>query len=111
VWETNCRHSLVTTSPQIVEIIRHSVVFDYAIYPQGNFVTAGNGAAGVPLRSVEGAPRHYEKVLSKDLDTGSYTRLLLIQPDYDSAIRQAKYPLHLPRDDLTLRQKPGVRAQ
>ncbi len=44
----------------------------------------------LPLRPVEGAPGQYEKILSKDPDTGSYTRLLLIQPDFSSVIRQPK---------------------
>lgn len=44
----------------------------------------------IPWKPIEGAPGQYEKILSRDPETGSYTRLLMSQPDIDSAIRQYK---------------------
>lgn len=44
----------------------------------------------IPWKPVEGIPGKYEKILARDPDTGSYTRLLLCEPDLDACIRQPK---------------------
>ena len=44
----------------------------------------------IPWKPIEGAPGKYERILSRDPETGSYTRLFLYEPDLDSCIRQPK---------------------
>ena len=44
----------------------------------------------IPWKPIEGRPGHYEKILSRDPVTGSYTRLIMSQPDLDAVIRQYK---------------------
>lgn len=44
----------------------------------------------IPWTPIEGASGKYEKILSKDPETDSYTRLILVQPDLDSCIQQLK---------------------
>ena len=40
----------------------------------------------IPWKPIEGSPGQYEKILSKDPETGSFTRLLLYQPDFEKCI-------------------------
>jgi len=35
----------------------------------------------IPWKPIEGAPGQYEKILSKDPKTGSFTRLIMSMPD------------------------------
>ncbi len=42
----------------------------------------------IPWKPIEGMPGKYEKILSRDPETGSYTRLLLCEPDLHACIRQ-----------------------
>ena len=37
----------------------------------------------IPYKEIKGAPGQYEKILTKDPQTGAYTRLILSQPDLD----------------------------
>jgi len=38
----------------------------------------------IPWKSIEGSPGQYEKILSKDSKTGSFTRLIMSMPDLRS---------------------------
>lgn len=40
----------------------------------------------IPWKPIEGAPGKYEKILSRDPETGSYTRLLMSEPDMDAYV-------------------------
>ncbi len=42
----------------------------------------------MPWKPIEGATGLYEKILNRDPKTGSYTRLLLFEPDLASSINQ-----------------------
>ena len=41
----------------------------------------------IPWRPIEDRPGQYEKILSKDPQTGSFTRLLYCQPDFEKCIK------------------------
>jgi hypothetical protein len=46
----------------------------------------------LPWKPINGSPGKYEKILSKDPETGSFTRLILVQPDLDAYIRNISSP-------------------
>ena len=46
----------------------------------------------IPWKPIEGSPGQYEKILSRDPVTGSFTRLIMSQPDLDASIRHYKSP-------------------
>ena len=40
----------------------------------------------IPWKPIKNSPGQYEKILSKDPQTGSFTRLLLSEPDFEKCI-------------------------
>ncbi|MBA7578025.1 hypothetical protein ES708_19881 [subsurface metagenome] len=46
----------------------------------------------IPWKPIEDSLGQYEKILSKDPETGSYTRLLLCQPDLEHCVQYYKHP-------------------
>ncbi len=47
----------------------------------------------IPWKPIKGSPGQYEKILSIDTKTGSYTRLLLSEPDLEKIILNKEEPL------------------
>jgi len=45
----------------------------------------------IPWKPIKGSPGQYEKILSTDVETGSFTRLLLSQPDFEHCIQDYKH--------------------
>ena len=46
----------------------------------------------IPWKPIQGVAGQYEKILNRDPETGSYTRLLLVLPDLASSIGQYGSP-------------------
>ena len=46
----------------------------------------------ISWKSIEGSSGQYEKILSKDPKTGSFTRLIMSMPDLHSSIQDYKFP-------------------
>ena len=46
----------------------------------------------IPWKAIEGSTGQYEKILSKDPETDSFTRLIMSMPDLHSSIQDYKFP-------------------